>query len=56
MPGDFERSQVRDIFNRLREGTVVRLDGYWRSRSFNQNKVFEFIAQYLAIGEEARIP
>ena len=56
MPDDFERARVRDIFNRLREGTGVRLNGYWRSRSFSGNRVFEFIAQYLAIGDEARIP
>ena len=56
MPDDFERARVRDIFNRLREATPVRLDGYWRSRTFNGNRVFEFIAQYLAIGDDERIP
>jgi len=34
----------------------VRLNGYWRSRTFNGKKLFDFVAQYLAIGDEARIP
>ena len=33
----------------------MRLSGYWRSRSFGGNKLFEFVAQYPAIGDEARI-
>jgi hypothetical protein len=33
----------------------VRRNGYWRSWSFGGNKVFEFAAHYLAIGEGSRI-
>ena len=33
----------------------MRPNGYCGSRTFNGKKPFEFIAQYLAIGDEARI-
>jgi hypothetical protein len=44
------------LIHALRDGVTVRLNGYWRSPSFGGNKVFEFVAQHLAIGDEARIP
>jgi hypothetical protein len=44
------------LIHAVQAGVTVRLNGYWRSRSFGGNKVFEFVAQYLAIGDEARIP
>ena len=44
------------LIHAVREGIIVRLNDYWRSRSFGGNKVFEFVAQYLAIGDEARVP
>ena len=40
----------------LRAGVALRLDGYWRSRNFKGTKLFEFVAQYIAIGDEPRIP
>ena len=47
---------VHAIFHLLRARTVLRLDGYLRSRKFKGTKLFEFVAQYLAIGDEPRIP
>jgi hypothetical protein len=55
-PDDFAWDRVHEIFHRLRAGTAVRLDGYWRSRNFKGTKLFEFVAQYLTIGDGARIP
>ena len=55
-PDDFSRDRVHEIFGRLREGTALRLDGYWRSRNIRGTKVFEFVAQYFAIRDEAPIP
>ncbi len=55
-PGDFDRDCVLEICNRLGAGVAIRLAGYWRCRTPNGTKLFEFIAQYIAIGDEPRIP
>jgi len=55
-PDDFDRDRVLEICNRLGVGVALRLDGYWRCRTLNGTKLFEFIAQYIAIGDEPRIP
>jgi hypothetical protein len=55
-PDDFDRVRVLEIRNWLGTGVAVRLDGYWRCRTVNGTKLLEFIAQYIAIGDEPRIP
>jgi len=55
-PDDFDRDRLSDLFNRLTAGVALRLDGYWRARTWNGGKAFEFIAQFVAFKDEARIP
>jgi len=55
-PGEFDRDRIDEILRRLPAETAVRLDGYWRYRTVNGAKLFEFAAQFLAIGDEPPVP
>jgi hypothetical protein len=55
-PEDFDRNRLLEIFHRLRKGTALRLDGFWRARDIRGSKRVEFVAQYIAIGDEPPAP
>jgi hypothetical protein len=55
-PEDFDRHRLLEIFHRLRKGTALRLDGFWRARDIRGSKRVEFVAQYIAIGDEPPAP
>jgi hypothetical protein len=37
-PEDFDRHRLLEIFHRLRKGTALRLDGFWRARDIRGAK------------------
>jgi len=55
-PEDFHHDRLLETFHRLRKGTALRLDGFWRARDVRGLKRIEFIAQYIAIGDEPPVP
>ena len=55
-PDDFDRDRLLETFHRLRKGTALRLDGFWRARDVHGSKRVEFAAQYIAIGDEPPVP
>ena len=55
-PDDFDPDRLFDLFNRLTAGALLRLDGYWRARTWNRHKAFEFIAQFVTFKDEAPVP
>ena len=55
-PEDFDRDRLLETFHRLRKGTALRLDGFWRARNIRGSKLIEFVAQYIAIGDEPPTP
>ena len=55
-PDDFDRDRLLETFHRLRQGTALRLDGFLRARDVRGSKRIEFVAQYIAIGDEPPVP
>ena len=55
-PEAFNRDRLLETFHRLRRGTALRVDGFWRARDVRGSKRVEFATQYIAIGDEPPVP
>jgi hypothetical protein len=55
-PDYLEAGAVNALLEQLVEGAAVLLHGYWTAREFAGVKRFEFVAQFIQIGDGPKTP
>jgi hypothetical protein len=56
-PDHMDRKELSELYNRCLEGSVLRLDGYWKPFKNGAGETrFTFIAQFIQFPEGPRVP